>query len=75
MLVHYADWRTFRNKVVSLQERLNYLQEAYPKGKQIWEKDMKLIFDFEKKLSGIINILPENLAKEVLAEEMENGFK
>lgn len=65
MLVHYADWRTFRNKVVSLQERLDYLQQAYPKGEHIWGIDKPKVIEFEQKLKSLLLFNPDQLNVEL----------
>ncbi len=61
MIVHYADWRVFQNKVVTLKERLDYLREMYPKESGTWEKDAEVIYSFENKIFAEIDIDPEEI--------------
>jgi hypothetical protein len=64
-IVHYADWRVFRNQVVSLQERLDYLKEVYTRSKEDWIEDQKIILQFENKMMGLLEVDPSNLSLEV----------
>ncbi|MFH1396029.1 MAG: HD domain-containing protein [archaeon] len=67
-LVHYADYRVFQNKIVSLAERLEYLKEMYPKPEGEWEVSQEHRLEIEHNIMQILNMNPEDLAKEV-----ENG--
>ena len=65
MLVHYADWRISLQKIVTLQERLKYLQEVYQKEAEEWEEDELLVLEYEEKLMKTINLDPEKLAEAI----------
>jgi phosphohistidine swiveling domain-containing protein len=67
-IVHYADWRIAQNKIVSLQYRLDYLQELYPKPKEYWQTQINHIKELENKIMGLIKIDPNELEK-----AFENG--
>lgn len=64
-IVHYADWRVLQKKIVTLQERLNYLKETYPRETEAWEGDETIVLEFEEKLMEVINIQPDDLAEEI----------
>jgi hypothetical protein len=66
IVVHYADWRVFRNEIVSLQERTFYLQEAYPRGIKFWEEEMNIISSYERKILERINLNPDQINEELL---------
>ena len=68
MLVHYADWRTSQDKIVSLQERLAYLRKRYQKEADDWPTDEKIIVKYEHKIMKLLNMLPEQLK-----ERLQNG--
>lgn len=67
-IVHYADWRIFQNKVVSLSERLGYLKEIYPRRAGLWEKDEKIMLTFEEKLFSRLGFKAEELAVRMTKE-------
>ena len=67
-VVHYADWRVFKNKIVSIKERLDYAREVYPREKGAWEADEKIIRDFEGNILENVNINPYKLAEEMEIE-------
>jgi 5'-deoxynucleotidase YfbR-like HD superfamily hydrolase len=62
-IVHYADWRTLKSDVVSVHDRLKYLQEVYKKEAKQWESDVMKITSFENKIMSILNMQPEKLAE------------
>ena len=49
-VVHYADWRVFQNEIIPLQERLDYLQERYPRDKSIWDTYVNKIRKLEARI-------------------------
>lgn len=49
-VVHYADWRVFQNAIIPLQERLNYLQQHYPREKSIWDAYVDKIQKLEARI-------------------------
>jgi len=68
LIVHYADWRVFRNEIVSLQERMAYLQEAYPKGAEYWEEERNVINSYEQKILEKINLTPEQINEQSIKQ-------
>lgn len=66
MIVKYADMRVFQNKVISLQERLVYLQERYPSPQ--WPEYIVKLEQLEMEIHTMIKINPHNI-KEKLEEE------
>lgn len=66
-LVHYADWRTFREEVVDLARRLEYIKQAYPHREAYWTPDYAQIREVEKE---IFSQLP--FASSELKERFEN---
>jgi len=65
LIVHYADWRVFRNEVVPLQERLEYLRESYSREREEWEKDFQAITSFEQSIMKVLQRNPEDLSNEI----------
>src|SRR3989339_1553360 len=49
-LIHYADWRVYKNEVVTLNQRMDYLKQVYPREKGLWEQDLKKIQFYEEQL-------------------------
>jgi len=68
LIVHYADWRVFQNRIVSLKERLDYVKEVYPKEAGAWEVDQEIIRGFEEKILENVDIDPDKLAEEMEIE-------
>lgn len=64
LIVHYADWRTFRNEIISLPERLAYLKEHYPGHDRWWEERWIKVRKIEEKIVSIINLQPEEMKVE-----------
>ena len=54
-IVHYADWRTLNNKVVSLQERLSDLQKRYNEQDDFWQKGIEIVTRAESVLFTNLN--------------------
>ena len=65
MLVHYADWRIFRNEIVLLRDRLTRLRENYPKEAEDWRIDEEIILEFENKIMKVLNMRPKELQENV----------
>ncbi len=65
LIVHYADWRVFQEKIVPLSQRLAYLRQQYPRSDEAWNSYEKKIRQME---SAIFSNLPFN--SELLGEEM-----
>ena len=68
LVVHYADWRVFKNKIVSLKERLDYVKKVYPKEAGAWEADRDIILGFESRILENVDINPDKLAEEMEIE-------
>lgn len=69
LIVSYADKRVFKKEVVTLSERLEYLQKIYPREGAVWEGNIKLIKELEQKLFSRLGFLPDELGK-ALGREM-----
>ncbi|MBU0456652.1 MAG: HD domain-containing protein [Nanoarchaeota archaeon] len=65
MIVHYADWRVFQEKIVFLQERLDYLKENYLKEESIWDVHTEKIREIEKRIFINLSFSPEDLAEKL----------
>ncbi|MBI2146296.1 hypothetical protein HYU22_03080 [Candidatus Woesearchaeota archaeon] len=61
LLVHYADWRVFQNKVVPLNERLLYLRRQYPREESAWKAYTEKIKRQEQQIMQKIHLHPEDL--------------
>ncbi len=64
-IVHYADWRVFQDKIVSMDERVEYLQERYPRNDDGWEKFIAKMKKIEKMLFAKLSFSPDELAGKV----------
>ncbi len=67
LVVHYADSRVFKENVVLVEDRLNYLKEAYPKAEGIWDGYYQKIKAKENKIFTNLNLTPNKL-KEAITE-------
>jgi len=65
LVVHYADWRVLREKVVLLSERLAYLRTRYPRSDEAWQSYEQLIKAQEQKLFFNLSFAPDELAAEM----------
>ena len=65
LIVHYADFRVFRNQVASKEQIYAYLKEQYPVSDDTWEKFSRLFKVEEEKLFSHLDFPPENLAMEM----------
>lgn len=74
MIVHYADWRVFQEKVVPLSRRLDYLRQQYPRSDDAWNRYEKKIRQIEAKIFSNLSFDPERLGENVDKETnpMEN---
>jgi|SRR3989344_3367586 len=50
LVVHYADWRVLREKIVPLAERLTYLRKRYIRSDDSWKKYEQIIRSQEQKI-------------------------
>lgn len=65
LVVHYADFRVFRNKVASKEEIYAYLKEQYPVSDDTWKRFSKLFDVEEERLFSQLDFTQENLAGEM----------
>ena len=69
LIVHYADWRVFQEKVVPLSQRLAYLRQQYPRSDEAWnsyeKKIRKMEFTIFSNLSFSPELLSENMDIEI----------
>lgn len=65
IIVHYADWRVLREKVVSLSERLAYLRKRYPRADDSWQRYEKAIKAQEEKIFSNLSFSPDELAVKI----------
>lgn len=65
LVVYYADWRVFQEKVVPLEERCAYLKKRYPRPDDGWEKYLKKIKKKEEEIFRIIGFEPAELKTKV----------
>lgn len=68
-IVHYADWRVYLDRIISLKERtddlfIRYKKKimAHPDGKSQWEKRVADEFAVEESICSRIKIKPDELA-------------
>lgn len=70
LLVYYADLRTFRNKIVSLHERIDYLSERYLEkhkaNPEYLEQKKKEVQEIEDKVALMIDINLKDLTNEMV---------
>ena len=65
LLVHYSDVRVFKEKIVGVGERLNYLKEQYPHHDQRWEYFEQFILEQEHKIFSLLPFASHELAKKI----------
>ncbi|MDP3699094.1 MAG: hypothetical protein Q8R47_05915 [Nanoarchaeota archaeon] len=68
LIVHYADLRVLREKVVAVSERLEYLRQNYPRGDEVWDKHEQKIHQQEQKIFSNLSFHPDELAEEMEKE-------
>lgn len=72
-IVHYADWRVLREKVVSLSERLAYLRKRYPRADDSWQRYEKAIKAQEEKIFSPLSFSSDELAVEMQINSREKN--
>lgn len=65
LIVHYADLRVLREKVVTVSERLDYLRQRYPRSDEVWKKHEQKIRQQEQKIFSHFTFSPDELALEI----------
>ena len=73
LLVHYADLRVLREKIVTIPERLDYLHQRYPRDEEVWKKHQQKIHELEQKLFSQLSFAPEELVLEMQKKEEKNS--
>lgn len=68
LIVHYADLRVLREKVVTVSERLEYLRQSYPRSEEIWKKHEQKIEQEQQKIFSNLAFAPHELAEEMKRE-------
>lgn len=68
LVVHYADLRVLREKVVTVSERLGYLRQRYPRSEEVWKKNEQKINEHEQELFSYLAFAPDELASEMQKE-------
>ena len=69
LVVHYADWRVFKEEIITLNSRLEYLQEMYPRPQELWDKYIKKIRLMENKIFEKLTFNSDQLAEEFVKVE------
>ncbi len=64
-LIHYADYRVFQEKIVSLKERFAYLEEVYKAEEGFWQEYLKYCMDEEKEIFAHLSFTPEQLEEQL----------
>ena len=72
LIVHYADWRVLQEKVVLVQERLQYLQQMYTRKQGTWEEYAQKVLGQERTIFANISFPPEKLAEMITNSEVHN---
>ncbi|MFA6461046.1 MAG: HD domain-containing protein [Candidatus Woesearchaeota archaeon] len=65
IIVHYADWRTLQNKIVTIPERIIYLEQVYKPRGVSWEEHKAHILKYEDQISEVLGLSPEQMFVEV----------
>ncbi len=74
VIVHYADWRIFQEKIVSLQDRLLYLQEMYPREDAAWKRYEQKMKNHESMIFSHLDFAPEEL-KEAIEQNSKKSIE
>lgn len=61
LIVHYIDWRTLKEDLVTLEKRWEYLYDKYPQNREIYKESAKLIKQEERDLFLHLDFSPEEL--------------
>ncbi|MBI4152344.1 hypothetical protein HY495_01425 [Candidatus Woesearchaeota archaeon] len=62
-IVHYVDWRVFQDQIVSLDERVVYLQERYPRQDNAWTLFITKMKAIEDELFTFLPFPADDLAR------------
>ncbi len=69
LIVHYADLRVLREKIVTVPERLDYLRQRYSRGEEVWKMYEEKIREHEQKLFSNLSFTSDELASEISGEK------
>lgn len=64
-IVHYADWRVFQDRIVSMNERIMYLQERYPRQDNAWDLFIAKMKRIEKELFSLLPFSADDVAEKL----------
>lgn len=64
-IVHYADWRVFQDRIVSMNERIMYLQERYPRQDNAWDLFIAKMKRIEKELFSLLSFSADDVAEKL----------
>jgi hypothetical protein len=72
LLIHYCDWITLRDQIVSLKERLVYLLEAYPikMKQQQYIREIEVMKQYEQKLFSRLTFQQEELKTKIEEQDV-----
>ena len=60
-IIHYADYRIFKDKIVLLQERFAYFEKMYPAPENFWLQYLAYCQEEENRIFQALKIKPEEL--------------
>lgn len=66
LLIHYCDWLVIQDKIVTMEERLAYLNQMYLPN--VWSNDYPQMKEYEKKLMKKIDLKPGQISAELIKE-------
>ncbi|MBI2102482.1 hypothetical protein HYT55_01475 [Candidatus Woesearchaeota archaeon] len=67
-IVHYADWRVFQDRIVSMKERVAYLRERYPEREDAWDLFLAKMNAIETSLFTLLSFPAEELGEQMKKE-------
>ena len=70
-IVHYADWRVFQDRIVSMKERVAYLRERYPGHEDAWNLFLAKMNTIETTLFALLSFPAEELAEQMKKVEKD----
>lgn len=65
LIVHYADLRVLRERVVTVSERFEYLHQRYPRPQEVWKKHQDRVRKEEQKIFAHLSFEPDQVADQV----------
>jgi len=61
IIVHYVDWRVLQSQLVTIPERIVYLEHTYNPQGEIWEEHKRDIFELERKIIKALALSSEEM--------------